>query len=87
MPPASDLLPGRLLRNRPPRVVEDFRGVQIDDERLANVLSADAPLLKLHEGTIHAEGPAWQATMSGSFGPTYLIGGCSAGIPMAMSRS
>ncbi|MDQ2802153.1 MAG: SMP-30/gluconolactonase/LRE family protein [Pseudomonadota bacterium] len=37
-----------------------FRGIQIDDERLAGIVSSDAPLLKLYEGTIHGEGPAWQ---------------------------
>ena len=42
--------------------VEGFRGVQIDDARLSKVVSADAPLLTLYEGTIHGEGPAWQAT-------------------------
>jgi gluconolactonase len=42
-----------------PDPVAGFR-VQIEDHRLANVLSADAPLLKLYEGAIHAEGPAWQ---------------------------
>jgi len=58
-----DLRPGRLLRRiGQPEPVLGFRGVQIDDERLANVLSADAPLLELHAGTIHSEGPAWQAT-------------------------
>jgi len=57
----SDLLPGRLLRNAGrPVAVEGFRGVQIDDTRLSTVVSADAPLLTLHEGTIHGEGPAWQ---------------------------
>jgi gluconolactonase len=40
--------------------VTGFPGVQIDDARLAKVIAADAPLLILHEGTIHAEGPAWQ---------------------------
>jgi len=37
-----------------------FRGVQIDDAQLSKVIAADAPLLTLYEGTIHAEGPAWQ---------------------------
>ena len=63
MQPASDLLPGRLLRKAgPPMLVKDFRGVQIDDARLSNVVSTDAPLLTLHEGTLHGEGPAWQAS-------------------------
>ena len=57
----TDLLPGRLLRRAGlPSPVSGFRGFQIDDDRLAEVLPSDAPLLKLHEGTIHAEGPAWQ---------------------------
>ena len=55
------LLPGRLLRNTgPPRLVERFRGVQIDDEKLAPVLAPDAPLMCLYEGTLHGEGPVWQ---------------------------
>ena len=59
----SDLLPGRLLRGAgPPKTMEAFRGLQVDDARLSKVLSADAPLLTLYEGTIHGEGPAWQAT-------------------------
>lgn len=63
MESATDLLPGHLLRHAGlPDKVADFRGVQIDDDRLAGVLSSDAPLLLLHEGTIHGEGPAWQAT-------------------------
>ena len=61
--PASSLLPGRLLRHPgPPKPVAGLPGVQIDDSRLAQVVSADTPLLMLHEGTIHGEGPAWQAT-------------------------
>lgn len=58
-----DLLPGRLLR-RPDRVERDesFAGCRIDDPRLAPWLSADTPLLVLHEGAIHAEGPVWQAS-------------------------
>ena len=58
----TDLLPSRLLRRAGSSApVPGFRGVQIDDDRLAEVLPSDAPLLKLHKGTIHAEGPAWQA--------------------------
>ncbi len=34
--------------------------MQIDDPRLASVLAADAELLVLHEGTLHAEGPVWE---------------------------
>ena len=52
MKAATDLLPGRLLREAGrPDAVKGFRGVQIDDERLSGVLSSDAPLLTLHEGT------------------------------------
>jgi hypothetical protein len=57
------LLPGRLLRRPgPPERVEGFPGVQIDDPRLAEVLAADAPLLRLHEGTLHGEGTVWRGT-------------------------
>ncbi len=57
----SALLPGRLLRRAgPPKPVENFQGVQIDDPRLATVLSPDAKLLQLYEGTLHGEGPVWQ---------------------------
>jgi gluconolactonase len=53
-------LPGRILRRAgPPQPVSPFQGVQIDDPRLAEVLSADAPLLCLYEGTLHGEGPIW----------------------------
>jgi gluconolactonase len=59
----NDLLPTRLLRAaNPPRPVDGFGGVQIDDARLASVLSPDAPLMALYEGTVHAEGPVWQAS-------------------------
>lgn len=62
MQSASDLLPGRLLRQAgPTKSVEGFRGIQIDDGQFSKVVSADAPLLMLYEGTIHGEGPAWQA--------------------------
>ena len=62
METASDLLPGRLLRIAgPPTMVKNFRGVQIDDARLSMVVPPDAPLLTLYEGTLHGEGPAWQA--------------------------
>ena len=58
----SNLLPGSTLRRAgPPGTVENWRGVQIDDARLASVLSQDASLFKLYEGTIHGEGPVWQA--------------------------
>ena len=57
----SSLLPGRLLRRAgAPVPVEGFPGVQIDDPRLAEVLSAEAPLLCLYEGTLHGEGPVWE---------------------------
>jgi len=59
----TDLLPTRLLRRAgAPDSVRPFQGVQIDDDRLAQVLPRDAPLLRLYEGTIHGEGPAWQAS-------------------------
>ena len=57
----TSLLPGRLLRRAgPPKPVKPFQGVQIDDPRLAEVLSPDAELLCLYEGTLHGEGPAWE---------------------------
>lgn len=60
---SSDLPLSILLRRPGPAKAETgFRGVQIDDARLATVLAPDAPLLVLHEGAIHAEGPAWQAS-------------------------
>ena len=53
---------GRVLRRAaPPRVMTDFPGVQIDDARLSQFLSEDAPLLCLYEGALHAEGPVWVA--------------------------
>jgi gluconolactonase len=62
MADTEDLLPTRLLRRSGPAVARHgWRGVQIDDARLAAVLPRDAPLLTLHEGTVHGEGPAWQA--------------------------
>ena len=55
------LLPGRLLRHAgPPKKVAKFQGVQIDDPRLARVLSPTAELFILHEGTLHGEGPVWE---------------------------
>ena len=51
---------GRLLRRAgPPQPVEEFRGVQIDDDRLAVILPADRELMVLYDGTLHAEGPVW----------------------------
>jgi gluconolactonase len=58
--PEHDLSLGRLLRRPgPPKPAKDFPGVQVDNPRLAAVLSAGAELLVLHEGTLHAEGPVW----------------------------
>ena len=57
----ASLLPGRLLRRAgPAKPVKPFQGVQIDDPRLAEVLSLGAELLCLYEGTLHGEGPVWQ---------------------------
>jgi gluconolactonase len=57
----QSLSPGRLMRRAgPPERVEHFRGVQIDDSRLAQVLSPDAPLWRLYDGTLHGEGTVWQ---------------------------
>jgi gluconolactonase len=57
----ESLLPGRLLRRAgPPEPLASFRGAQIDDPRLAEVLSPDARLLCLYEGTLHGEGPVWE---------------------------
>lgn len=59
--PNAHLLPGRLIRRaNAPEPVEDFAGVQIDDARLAAVLPPGLRPVVLHEGMIHAEGPAWQ---------------------------
>ena len=59
----THLLPGRLLRRiGSPEPVGTFRGVQFDDDRLSAALSGNAVMLKLYEGTIHGEGPAWQPT-------------------------
>lgn len=56
------LAPSRTLRHAGPAApLAGWRGAQIDDPRLAAVLSPQADLLVLHEGTIHGEGPAWQA--------------------------
>ena len=60
-----DLSLGTLLRRAgPPESAKDFPGVQVDDPRLAAVLPAEAPLLVLHEGTLHAEGPVWDKRRS-----------------------
>jgi gluconolactonase len=55
------LVAGRLLRHAgAPKPVANLQGVQIDGPRLADVLSPDAQLLCLYEGTLHGEGPVWQ---------------------------
>ena len=57
----ASLAPGRLLRKAgPPERMDAFPGVQIDDPRLAEVLAPDAPLIRLYEGTLHAEGTVWR---------------------------
>src|SRR5690349_19158074 len=51
MSSASDLLPGRMLRKaRVPHRMPGFRGVQIDDPKLSELLSANTELLILHQG-------------------------------------
>lgn len=63
MNPSQSLTPGCLLRRAgPASIVGHFRGVQIDDARVAAVLAPKAPLLCLYQGTLHGEGPVWQAT-------------------------
>ncbi len=58
----SELRPGRTLRySGPPDAIANCRGVQIDDDRLRAVLPRESVLLNLYEGTIHGEGPVWQA--------------------------
>ena len=55
------LLPGPLLRRAGPATeLSGFTGVQIDDPRLASVLTEDARPLTLYEGALHSEGPVWQ---------------------------
>lgn len=62
---ARSLVPGRLLRRPgPPASVAGFLGVQIDDERLASIVSPDARLIVLHEGALHCEGPVWQPSQN-----------------------
>ena len=57
----ASLLPDRLLRRAgPPKAVAPFQGVQVDDPRLADILSPGAGLLCLYEGMVHGEGPVWQ---------------------------
>jgi len=51
-----------LRRAGPPEATECFAGVQVDDECLTAVISPEAPLLRLYEGTLHGEGPVWQTT-------------------------
>ena len=56
------LLPGRVLRRGgPPQAVNRGYAVQIDDTRLAKVLAPEARPWVLYEGTVHGEGPVWQA--------------------------
>lgn len=59
----ADLRPGRILR-RPSAIEREdhFPGCRIHDPRLAAVISPDAPLLVLHEGAVHSEGPVWQTS-------------------------
>lgn len=58
----TPLAVGRLLRRAgPPKMAAGFTGVQVDDPRLAEALAADAKLVVLYEGTLHAEGPVWDA--------------------------
>ncbi|MGP7795241.1 SMP-30/gluconolactonase/LRE family protein [Sphingomonas sp. CLY1604] len=57
----TTLLPGRLLRRPGPPRCLSTGAVRIDDARLGAVLATDAPLLELHAGGVHIEGPAWQA--------------------------
>lgn len=62
MTPRDPLAPGTHLRRAAPAErVADFRGVQIDDPRLAEILAPNASLLRLYEGTVHGEGPVWDA--------------------------
>jgi gluconolactonase len=57
----GDLAQGRLLRRSGlPQEVPGFKGVQIDDPRLAEVLPPKTRLMNLYEGGVHAEGPVWQ---------------------------
>lgn len=54
------LRPGRLLRRAgAPKLVENFTGVEIHDDRLREVLSPDADLLILYQFTLHGEGTVW----------------------------
>ena len=60
MSQTASLLPGRILRRPgPPKPSARFPGVQIDDDRLAEVLSPDAELIELYKGTLHGEGTIW----------------------------
>ncbi len=59
----GSLLPGRLMRRAgPAEMSEGFPGVQVDDACLTRVIGPEAPLLRLYDGTLHGEGPVWQAT-------------------------
>jgi gluconolactonase len=58
---SQSLLPGRVLRRAgPPQSLDVFRGVQIDDARLAEVLAPEVQPWVLYDGTVHGEGPVWQ---------------------------
>ena len=53
------LLPCLMRYPGPPERVEGVR-LQIDDNRLADVVEPDAPLLRLHGKAVHTEGPIWE---------------------------
>jgi gluconolactonase len=57
----DNLQPGRCLQ-RPgqPSLITPFPGVQVDDLRLADVLSPDASLWCLYDQALHSEGPVWE---------------------------
>lgn len=55
----SSLPPCVLRRPAPPKVVESFTGVQIDDARLEAVIRRTTPLLRLYGEAVHGEGPLW----------------------------
>ena len=72
---------GTLLRRAaPPEPVKGFRGVQIDDPRLADILAPEAPLLCLYEGTLHGEGRFGCHRSSVCSGRTSQTDGCSSGV-------
>ena len=79
------LLPGRLLRRAgPPKPVAKFQGVQIDDPRLADVLSPDADIaLTSTKARCTARGRSGSRRATGCSGRTCRTGGCSPGIRTA----